>query len=430
VNVTTAPPILRRRLITQKFPVTILLGLQYGALVIFPAIIHDTPPLSLIITICLVGIGTAFFVEAVRSPLGPRNVRPISISPNAAMCILAVGWLAAIGGSVTRGIAYVDQTTSASPSHLAAIFTPLTEWLLIGTVLIMAQAAQGTVSRARASSVIVVGFVLELALSLRAAILSDVVIYSIAVTFLAIVLGFIRWRWVIIALFTIPLVLPVLYNLKSQERSNLSQNAEPGQDLNYGQRLRLDREMAQVADFPTIPATGSIDPPNLQTLLLFGLVPRILDQGRETLHTGENLSVAVGGSPTSSDTATSFGDAYIVDGWRGVFLYSGLSALITGMVIRRRGPWAFALLGLITASCLLVEESYPDMLAGLLQSCVSWAVALIAVKLFSRKTADVLRQAWSGAPGPGPRMATTIAVTPGPDVALQGNSADSPLKAT
>jgi hypothetical protein len=374
VTATSTIPIRRHRLLTEKFPVTILFGLQYGALVVVPAIIHDTQPLGLIITICLAGVSTAFVVEAVRSPLGPSNSKPIPVSPNAAMWILRIGWL-------------------------AAIFTPLTYWVLIGTALTLAQAAQGLVSRTRAWWVIGFGFALELALSLRAAILNDVVIYSITVMFLAIVLGFIRWRWVIIALFTIPLVVPTLYNLKSQERSSLRNAAVPGQDLNYSQRLRLDREMAQVDDFPTVPA-HDINPPSLPTLLLFGLVPRLLDQGRETLHTGENLSAAVGGSPTSSDTATSFGNAYIVQGWTGVFLYSALCALVTGMVIRRRGPWGLALLGLITSSCLLIEGAYPDMLAGLLQACVSWAAALLVVRLFHRKTGDVSGQAWIGAPDP------------------------------
>jgi hypothetical protein len=399
VTATSTIPIRRHRLLTEKFPVTILFGLQYGALVVVPAIIHDTQPLGLIITICLAGVSTAFVVEAVRSPLGPSNSKPIQVSPNAAMWILRIGWLAAIGGSITRGVAYVNQTTSADPSHLAAIFTPLTYWVLIGTALTLAQAAQGLVSRTRAWWVIGFGFALELALSLRAAILNDVVIYSITVMFLAIVLGFIRWRWVIIALFTIPLVVPTLYNLKTQERSSLRNAAVPGQDFNYSQRLRLDREMAQVDDFPTVPA-HDINPPSLPTLLLFGLVPRLLDQGRETLHTGENLSAAVGGSPTSSDTATSFGNAYIVQGWTGVFLYSALCALVTGMVIRRRGPWGLALLGLITSSCLLIEGAYPDMLAGLLQACVSWAAALLVVRLFHRKTGDVSGQAWVGARDP------------------------------
>jgi hypothetical protein len=93
--------------------------------------------------------------------------------------------------------------------------------------------------------------------------------------------------------------------------------------------------------------------------------------------------------PTSSDSATSFGDAYIVDGWTGVILYSGLAAQVTGVVVRRRGPWAFALLAMIIQNCLLVEQSYPDMLAGLLQSCVSLIAALVVIKMLSRKIARV-----------------------------------------
>jgi hypothetical protein len=383
---TNASLIHRPRRMTEKFPVTILFGLQYGALVVFPAITHDTQPLGLIITICAVGVGAALLVEAVRAPLGRRNVKPIAISPKAAMWIVGIGWAAAIGGSITNGVAYENQSTHANPSHLAAIFTPLTAWLIIGTVLIMAQAAQGTVSRRRAWWVILLGFGLELTLSLKAALLSGVVSYFFVVTFLALVLGFIRWRWVVVALFAIPLVLPVLYNLKTQERSTISPVAQPGQQLNYGDRLRLDREMAQVEDFPTVPARN-ISTPSLPTLLLFGLVPRVFDQGRGTLDTGENLSVAVGGSATSSDSATAFGDAYIIGGWSGVILYSGLSALAAGMVVRRQGPWAFALLGVIAQTCLLVEAPYPDMLAGLLQGCVSWAAALVIVQLISRRAA-------------------------------------------
>jgi hypothetical protein len=371
-------------LVTEKFPVTILFALQYGSLVAFPAIAHHTQPLSLILTICAVGVGVAFLLEAMRAPLGRRNVRSIATSPKAAVWIVCIGWLAAIGEAATGGVAYANQTTRATPSHLAAIFTPLTSWLLIGTVLIMAQAAQGAVSRARAWLVILSGFALELVLSLKDAILSDVVSYFFVVTFLAVVLGFIRWRWVIVVLFAIPIVLPTLYNLKTQERSTISTTAQPGQQLNYGDRLRLDREMAQVEDFPTIPA-NDINPPSVPTLLLFGLVPRIFDQSRGTLHTGENLSVAVGGSSTSSDTATTFGDAYIIDGWKGVILYSGLSAVIAGIVVRRRGPWAFALLGVIAQTCLLVEEPYPDMLAGLLQGCVSWGVAMAIVSFVNTR---------------------------------------------
>jgi hypothetical protein len=59
----------------------------------------------------------------------------------------------------------------------------------------------------------------------------------------------------------------------------------PGQQSSYGQRLRLDLELAQVRDFLTIPAAAGIKAPSILTLLEFGLVPRVLDQGRGRLHT-------------------------------------------------------------------------------------------------------------------------------------------------
>src|SRR5258708_13470497 len=93
VSMTTAPLTRRPRRITEKFPITILFGLQYGALVAFPALTHDTEPLALIITICAVGVGAAFLVEALRAPLGRRAAPLIPTSPRAPLCIVRVGLL-------------------------------------------------------------------------------------------------------------------------------------------------------------------------------------------------------------------------------------------------------------------------------------------------------------------------------------------------
>ena len=76
---------------------------------------------------------------------------------------------------------------------------------------------------------------------------------------------------------------------------------------------------------------------------------------------------------------------------KGVVIYSGCAALFTGMVIRRRGPWAYALLAVIAENCLLIEQSYPDMLAGLLQGCVSLAVAMFSLQLLSGRTITLSR---------------------------------------
>jgi hypothetical protein len=372
--------------LTDKFPVTFLFALQYGALVLLPAVVHDTAPMGLIVTICAAGTGTAFTVEALRAPLGARAARPLPLSPRAALPITAIGAVATAGASYAGGIAYANQVNGAAPSHLAAIFTPLSGWLLIGTVLVMAQAAQGTVSRRRAWLVIAGGLTLEVALGLRGALLTGAVSYACAVTFLAIVLGFARWRPVIAALVVIPLALPALYNFKTAERAALvsgRQAAQPSQP-DVGQRLRLDREMALVGDFPAVPAT-SIAQPGLLELTGYGVIPRALDPGRPALTPGLALSVATGGPANSATTATALGDAYLAGGWAGVVLYSALAALVTGIVIRRRGPWAYALLGVIAASCLLIGDSYPDMLASLLQECVSLGAAFLLVRLLSRK---------------------------------------------
>jgi hypothetical protein len=133
--------------------------------------------------------------------------------------------------------------------------------------------------------------------------------------------------------------------------------------------------MAQVGDFVQIPTNFGY--PSVGTLFRFGLVPRVFDRGRGNLITGENFSVAVGGTSTNSDTATTLGEAYIEHKWPGVIFFGASAALLVGVFTRRRGPWALALLAVIFESGLIIESTFPDLLARILQATVSMVLAVV-----------------------------------------------------
>ena len=97
-----------RRSILEIFPVTILLGLQYGALVVIPAVLHQTAPESTMLSICGLGVLVAFVVEGIRAPIPNRTrleapsgwarasmgYRELPASWRGACAVMIVGWIA------------------------------------------------------------------------------------------------------------------------------------------------------------------------------------------------------------------------------------------------------------------------------------------------------------------------------------------------
>jgi len=367
--------IVQRRAITVVFPVTLVLGVQYGLLVVLPAVLHHTDPLSSILRICVVGIASAFAIEALRVPLGPRNRPEMPISVRSAQWILGIGWVASIAQSWIAGSAYANQIASAAPSHWVSFFTPFTYWVTIGTALNLAFGARGEISHRRMRVTVLASLGLEVGLGFRNAIFGQAVAFVFAVGFIALALRLVRWRSVIVTLMAAVLLWPAVYALRNSERAaDLHQPGVPIADS--GQRLRMDLEMAQVRVF-AVGASPSIDSPSLGAMLRTGLVPRVFDPGRHTANTATSLSVALGGQTTTADTATTLGDAFIVGGWWAVIFYPAAVALVVGMLVRRKGPWAVAILAIVAQYGLWIEVTYPDLLEAVLQAFISLVAAWV-----------------------------------------------------
>ncbi len=211
--------------------------------------------------------------------------------------------------------------------------------------------------------------------------------FALTIALVAVLMRFIRLRWLVLAVALIPLVWPPLYQLRNDIRhTQLATYSATGQ-APASQRLREDLNFARIEQLPEIP-DASIHP-GLSTELRFGLLPRFLDPGRSNLQTASQISVAEGGVITSSATLTTLGDAYALQGWPGVALFVVPLTLAMGIAVRRRSAWGYMFVAILIASGVWIESTYPDCLAAILQASVSLVVmgVLITVLRFSPRRA-------------------------------------------
>ncbi len=365
----------------EKFPVTVLVALQYGTLAVYPAIVHHTPLASLLIRVVLLALGVAFIVELAALFWRARPVSQASrLSPRSAGVVLAAGVVAQLGESLGGNAGYAAQIASQSQSHLAAIFTPFVSWVLFGTVMLMWLYRQGRLAKRHLVAGVGLALAIEVFGAYRAAFLGTLLVFGLTVLVIAVAMRLIRLR-IIVVLFVVGVLgLPAAYNLRNDIRQKSSVPTGLAATSTVSNRVREDRNFAQISELPEVPI--NIGQPGPLTLLRFGLLPRALDRGRGSLDTASSLSVALGGQATSSATLTGLGSAYALGaGWRGVIEMVGLTAVAMAVAIRRRSAWGYAFAGLLVTDSLWIEVNWPDLIAALLQASVSLAVAAVFVRL-------------------------------------------------
>ena len=361
----------RPTLAIEFFPVTILFGLQYGAMLVFPAIIHHTQPERLMLGVCGIGIGIAFTIESFMSwfPHREPGRPPVGVTFRSASVVLAVGVIAQVGLVTLGNVSYATQASGGARSHLAAIFTPLASWLMFGTIAVLWLWARGQVTRTTTWTVLSVSAGLQLALVIRTGLTASLAAFALAIVFVAVILRFIRLRWVVLAVALIPLIWPPLYNLRNDIRHTQVSTFNVAGQSPASERLREDLNFSHIQQLPEVP-----DPfisPSLYTEVQFGLIPRVVDPGREILRTAEEISVAEGSTINSAATLTTLGDAYALQGWFGVVLLVVPLTLAMGIAVRRRSPWSYMFLGILVTLSIWIESTYPDCLAAILQATVS-----------------------------------------------------------
>jgi O-antigen/teichoic acid export membrane protein len=406
---------LRRRptLIIERFPVSILLAVQYGAMLVFPAIVHHTQPEHLMLTVCGVGIGIAFVIEIMmaRIPPGNRERPRAGVTPRSAAVIWMIGIVAQTGVVLIGKVSFGTQLSGGSHSHLTSLFTPLSTWLYFGPVMFLWLWRQGRVTRAAVWVVLGLSESWQLLLALRTAVTYEVATFALAMTCIAVLVRFIRLRWVVLSIALIPVLWPPLYHLRNDTRQSQTAAYPISGEAPASQRLREDLNFAHILDLPEVP--DSSIRPSLLTEVRFGLLPRFIDSGRSDLQTAKVLSAAEGGNGNSAATLTTLGDAYALQGWWGVALLVASLTLAMGIAVRRRSPWGYMLASILVFSGIWIESTYPDCLAAVLQASVSLVVMAIAITILRLNRTEPWSPALaSGWAAYGPRTVVKDAQSP------------------
>lgn len=380
-SVPARPPRKKRRRAIYVFPVTLLLLAQYLGLVMYPAIVHQTAPLSTILEICIVAICSAFVIELLLVPIRASRIPHPPVSLRSAKAITVIGWIAQLVISHTGHLGYASQISEGGRSSLAALATPFQFWALFGISLIFFGYQQGQAKRFNILVWTSATLGIQLLVSLREAILAPFFVLTLTLIFLGLLVGLIRLRIVVLLLVLMPILWPVIYSVRNQIRVSEGANATELALSSSSQRLRLDLEMVQIQNFSSIPADLPV--PGIVTLMRFGLIPSVLDRSRGNINSASIISTAMGGSSTNSASLTTLGELYVEQGWGGLIIYGSLMAFMVGYFIRRRGPWALVMIAIAISQFLWIEETVPDYLAGFLQNLVSLLVVWILVKALS-----------------------------------------------
>lgn len=362
---------------------TILLGVQCLALIVIPAIIKVTEPLGLIVAICVVAVAVAFYVELMMQPLAMPHARGAAVSVRGSATVLVIGMIAVIVSTLGGQGSYAVQLGLAAESPLVGLSAPFTVWALFGTALYLWLFRHGRVTRTAATWVVVVASALFLWEGLTRAILGQSAALILTVLVMSVFAKLFRLRVIIVILLLIPVLWPPIYDLRDSVRRAISGGPASVSANAPLERLQLDTQMANIASL--VPRPTGLEALDLLTLIRIGVIPGFLDPARPSVDTGSRMSVALGGAPTNSQSATMLGNVFIFEGWVGIGLLAAVLALTMGFLLRRDNPWALATVGLVYWHAMSFNSAYPDVVPRILQGLVSMGVAYVLVRVLSRE---------------------------------------------
>lgn len=374
----------------ERFPVSILLGAQLAGMVALPAVLNGTQPLGLILGICGLAVIVAAYCELLMLPLRPvvKPFKPVSLK--AARFILAVGAVAELGSTLGGRGTYAVQLGSDIEGSFVTLLSPFAVWLLFGAVLYLWLYREGLITRRKALAVVAAVSVIETWVGFERAIFGQAASFVLTLLVMSVFVRLIRLRVIVVVLLLIPIFWPPIYGIRDAIRletvghgTSVSANDALG-------RLQLDKLMANVGALGVRPA--GLNPPSALTLIRTGILPRFIDRDRPPLDTGTRMSVALGGSATNSQTATMFGNAYVLEGWFGVVAVAVALAITMGAALRRKSPWALIFTALIYWYGISFNASYPNALTQILQASTSLLFVYLGVRFFSRDASRSARR--------------------------------------
>jgi hypothetical protein len=360
-----------------RYPVTQLLGLQYLALAVFPAVIYGNTYLPFIVSVLGLALLTTGFVEWLSRAALPRGEANVIARYPKAVVIWAItltGAVATLGSTELGATTYATQIGLTQASPFTTLLTPLAPWLLFGCAFALASWRVGGMSRK--TTLLLIGFALavQLAAVLQIGAVAPMMNFALAIGAGLVLVGFFRPRWLWVGIVVAILAWPTLYSVRNATRQDVA-GAQFGPLFgpDAQSRLREDlllEEAAIVGDAFSVPQPSAVD------ILRFGLIPRALDPNRGEISTSKALNVAMGGSSSSAMTFTTIGTIWSLDGgFVGVMIYCGFVAAAFSLVYRHMTPIRIAIAVFLVYHLIWIETTFPDNIAAVLQGLVSLAAA-------------------------------------------------------
>jgi hypothetical protein len=378
-----------------RFPVTLLISIQYLPLAVGEALIYDNPYLPFIVSVVAVALVTSFIVELALGGVPRRTQRDgPRLYPTAAgiWTITSVGALATLGSGWLGAGTYETQVGLAAASPLTALLTPLTPWTIFGCAFGLVSWRTGGLSKPATLLLMVMAVAAQVIFVLRVGITAPLMNFVFALGAGAALVGFLRPRWLWVALAAAVLMWPVLYDARNATRQEITGSsavsASSGLDGQY--RFREDLLLQQAVTFGRV---SGLPQPGVVDVLRFGLIPRALDRHRGELPSGKELNAAMGGSSTSSNTFTVLGSIWSLNGgYAGVAGYVCALSIVCTAVCRRVTPITVAMFMLIAYCMVWIESTYPDNVISVLQGVVSLAVAMGVAMVIAGRHAHLRRR--------------------------------------
>lgn len=369
----------------QRFPITAALLLEYGALALWPAIFDGDRYRALIFAMVGVALVSTFVVELAFVGLRPSRGTAREVNIRRAGFITLFGSAVSLIGTFLGVGDYGFGAASGlqAASHFSVLVTPLQLWVPIGLALCLYAYQRQHAARRSILGVIGAAALMQLVIVLRQATTVSLFELLFLAGSLALVSGFLRFRWVVVLLIAVMIVWPVLYAVRNASRDATLGSTTAFAGTTASSRLEDDREIAAaIAVHQNGIRLQGLPSPLL--VLETGLLPRALQPGRPVMDTSSLLSQAVGGPATSSYTFTGIGGIWFLYGWGGLVAAFAGFGLVGVLCTRHRGPFAFVLLGGMLYELLWIETTFPDAFAGFLQFAVSALVAFIVVRPLRR----------------------------------------------
>lgn len=376
--------------VLRLFPTSLFVLAPYVCLILPIAILQGNPQLAVIFGLLGLALLGTLSAEAIFLPLRTRIARTVAsdlvsnrVLRNVTIAVFVVSCISRITTILTGGGSLLAQLSGAQGSTLTSVATLFSAWNLFAVGLIIACYMREVCTRRAMWLSIAVLLAIELWAVLQTTITAPLLQFASATLLVALLLGFVRVRTVILAVLVILLAWPTLYTLRNSLRIELGASVD--QSVSAFDRLRFDEQLTAVTQFEVPVSAGQSD---AVQVLRYGLVPRVLDPDRPNVSSARLINRFLGGSDSSSYNFLSIGTLYFFYGPVGVVVYYFLAALLFCLIVSRAiraGPLALCMMMLAASALLGWASTFPDAITGYIQALVSFLPILVVLLIFKKR---------------------------------------------